>query len=451
MCQQLKLKIKSYSPFAPKMAYLPCGECFNCRTIVRDSWTTRLRLAVDELLANDHNAWCGFLTLTYRESKIPRIPRSLLKKTAKDSYNEMPYCFSKQHVSSYIKDLRDWLSDKFGVKNPIYMICSEYGSNETERSHYHMFIALPSCCPAIQVFFRLKNKWKKYGFTYPKDFLGGRDKHGYTHKPFVVDSITKGISYAAKYCCKDITFFKSIKLEDFNKATPRGLRLSDYLPFHKQTRSLGLNGLSSLSDAQKLSILRDGFQFAGDDFFHSAPVYIRRKILFKPSYEYINSKRVVKQYASEFLKRHYKEVYAERLAGFEAIYKDWSSSSFWSVNPDLDIEEKHEMFELCKRVSRFTLRELAHMRLVWFGVPFKNCMLFSESSAPSFWLNRYLKAPFDGAYLGESNVTDYCDFHLFTARCIELSNRSNSAEALRKEVEELERKRVADFHKSRRY
>lgn len=333
MCNRLHMKIKSISAYAPKEAFIPCGECYECRAVQRSAWTFRLRVELEELVKRGW--WLGFVTLTYNDSYLPHIPRALLRYSAEEKYpNEMPMCFSKEHCRSFLTSLRQYLTRVYdcvtryakqpdGTRKLIkddklrFMLCSEYGEH-THRCHYHFLLALPPHVPALNVFEFIHEKWDK-GFVFPKEFSGGLDGHNYEHKPFVVDSVISACAYVSKYVCKDLAFFESFDRSDFQRqfeieenefVDHEIVRLSDYMPFHMQSKSLGLSFVQSLSDSKKLEYLRDGVSFVGAEKLIHLPVYIRNKLIFD-NYYIVDSdgNRLCRRKANDFLIRHYEEIY----------------------------------------------------------------------------------------------------------------------------------------------
>ena len=291
MCQRMYMNIKSVSPYGIKRSFLPCGKCQECRDVAHMSWNFRLRSQLEA--EQKKGFWCGFVTLTYKPKCLPHIPTILVKKAFKKDYNKskMPPAFSKKDIRGFIDGLRkfcyrDYKPNGFplGVKNLTWLVGSEYGET-THRPHYHAIFSVPSCISPVDFFEKIKELWTPLGHVFPKDFEGGVDPSGYEHKPFLVDSLANSAYYASKYVCKDIAYFESINLEHFAKdfKNYRGdvvCKLRDYLPFHMQTRSLGLGYIQDLSDEQKLEYLRNGVSLVGEQKLHALPLYMRNKILY---------------------------------------------------------------------------------------------------------------------------------------------------------------------------
>lgn len=265
--------IKSVGCTHPVEQFIPCGKCFDCRKRDQNSWLFRLKAEISSLHPTQ---WYGaFVTLTYNDRSLPHIPRQLCKD---DQMTDM--CFSKVHARKFIELVRKYC-ESFGAvydKSIKYMFCSEFGER-TQRSHYHALFIVPICVEPHGLFNFVKQNWKKYGFVFPKDFEGGQDGHGYIHKPFVVESLEKAAHYVSKYISKDIAYMSKIDLRRYCRSITlrtagkyekrfyryRGLlyeklvlrdgkevkkdekvKLTDYLPFHLQSRCLGISYIENL-------------------------------------------------------------------------------------------------------------------------------------------------------------------------------------------------------------
>lgn len=97
--------------FAFPRAFLPCGQCFECRMLKANDWATRL-------LAEAHTTPpVFFITLTYSEEHLPRMP------------SHRP-TFNRQHLKTVLRELTR-------VKPLRYYAIGEHGT-QFERPHYHV-------------------------------------------------------------------------------------------------------------------------------------------------------------------------------------------------------------------------------------------------------------------------------------------------------------------------
>lgn len=111
---------------------LPCGGCIGCRTARAREWAFRCSLEAKE---HDHSA---FVTLTYRPDDVPPT-------------------LQKQHVSSWLKRLRE----RVRPRSLRFFACGEYGERN-HRPHYHALVfGLP---PTTAYGEEVEKAWGK-GFT----------------------------------------------------------------------------------------------------------------------------------------------------------------------------------------------------------------------------------------------------------------------------------------------
>lgn len=401
MCYQNPIRVKGISCYSPQSAFVPCGKCKECRENQKFGWTFRLRAEFEAL--QKRNWQFAFVTLTYNDKYLPHIPHVFLKKGAVDKYcGRMPMCFSKPHVRDFITKMRQMLFRDYDavrrVKNGVvvkndglrYLLGSEFGDH-TKRSHYHMILAVPSYVPLRKLHEWIKKEWN-YGFVFPRKFEGGRDSHGYDHSPFIIDSVGCACAYASKYVCKDIGFYENVNLNDYCKKVifddKHIMRLSDYMPFHMQSKSLGACFLDNLTDSQKLDVLNNGFAFQGEFALRHLPVYIKNKLIYNNYYIFDkDGKRLCRRVANEFFKKHYKEIFEKKVDFTERMIKQVRSKQ---VEIDRFIEHGYDKFiqPLERRLGIFSDRTLAEYYLAYANVSKGAC--YASVDPARFWLSRYL-------------------------------------------------------------
>lgn len=386
MCVSLKMRIKSVSPQGVQHAFIPCGKCLECRLSQQFGWTTRFRLAV-QAMENDSTCGChvGFGTLTYNEEHLPHVPHVLVSDSKKESYPITPCCFDRDHVRGLIKRVRDWLYDTYDIKKPTYLLCCEYGEH-TQRPHYHFAFACPLRVDMFALHALIKRYWcdeKDYGFICPKDFEGSRE---HKIKPFVALNNSHVVGYVTKYTCKDIKFYEYLKKDDFVKKFEvvdgetgellETVRLADYVPFHMQSRCLGSGFIDSLSESEKLVLLRDGFQFVGESKLHSLPKYFKDKILYKNIYKKKpDGSRLVRRKPTHFFVTHVEDVYECKRKSVEEVMRKWLSSDYWFNLRGKDKVSKDliKIYESLKADCHVSPLQLSHYYLSFFGVPWEKC------------------------------------------------------------------------------
>lgn len=454
MCMR-PYKIKAVSPNAPRIVYVPCGTCKDCRNAYKSQWQIRLST---ELIQRQKDGWnVGFVTLTYDDEHLPYVPDSLLLDEHKGT--RVP-CFDKQHIRKLILDIRRDLDEFYGAHGLVYMVCGEYGSY-TKRPHYHAIFSFP---PSVKPFdfWQLLTKYWSYGFLIPKDMEGGYDSKRRYHKPFLVAGSARyaGI-YASKYTCKDLDFAKSVnglidvKAKDWKR----------YNCFHVQSRSLGLSWLSAHTDDEKRDFYFKGLSFAGDVHLHQLPVYFRNKLLFSPYYilerkvykgiklqsddlftqrpdDVLESegyrvvyRRLVRRKCTEFFYEHRKAIFEKRVDFWKRTISDACSSGWYeSKGLDSSLAESFRKFLVgCDVPSLATWIVARH------GVPKERQFAVADCD---FWFSRYfLENPF-GCALGllMDDIVDFwssrADFFLSTLSLI-YSEESEKEFFLRKLQDKL--------------
>lgn len=114
--------------------YVPCGKCYECQMIRRNSWTCRM------LIEKKYSKKAYFLTLTYNDDNLNNI----------DTETGL-YLAEKSDYQNFLKRLRNDINLRyFGVH--------EYGTNSL-RKHYHIIIFLDEDIKLSQNY--IYNKWSK--------------------------------------------------------------------------------------------------------------------------------------------------------------------------------------------------------------------------------------------------------------------------------------------------
>lgn len=351
MCMRKVMDIKSVSSNAPKLRFIPCGVCAECRNLKKADWAFRLRAEFEALVSKGWQV--GFVTLTYNRRSIPRIPRYWLNGRGKAEFvgKHTPYCFSRTDINLFIKHVRNWLYREKGIckdKKLRFFVASEFGSS-TKRPHYHALFAFPPSVDSREFFDEVKTAWSyrlngkkkrvRRGFIIPKDFEGGLDKKGHYHKPFIVDCLRDATKYCAKYVSKDLDYFEYFdssmfykKLSLFDGSVER---LNQFFPFHSQSKSIGASFLESLDDKTRISYYLDGVSWVGEDKLRQLPVYLKNKLVYNNYYVFdAGGKRLCRRVASEFFERYAPLIYVRKLKCIESVVNEWFDGKYYDRYSD---------------------------------------------------------------------------------------------------------------------
>ena len=224
---------KCLRPSDADILLVPCQDCEECRYIRRTEYAFRI---YEEMQKNIRRGWNNFFfTLTYNDVNLPRVSFSFKGY----NYNNVPV-FRKSDIIRFFKNIREYVLRTYSIKGISWICCPEYGSH-TQRPHYHCYLALPleseevhrllvrfwrnSVCYSVaedgsqiaEFNFRRLSCTSDLGFVYPRDFRGGLDSNGYFHKPLQIasDGVQSSAHYVAKYCTKDMNFYKKPEIKAF--------------------------------------------------------------------------------------------------------------------------------------------------------------------------------------------------------------------------------------------
>lgn len=404
--------IKSSALYGTRKAFVPCGKCEECRQSLKNQWAFRLRT---ELLYCQKNKWnVGFFTLTYNDENLPLLPSELLKPVSgfEPSLLRVP-CFSRYDCRTFIDNIRKRLNERYGLggnRKIRYLLACEYGSH-TKRPHMHGLICMPPEVPPNEVYELIKRYWNK-GFVFPRKFTGGVDSSGYKHKPFLLSGDVSGAAvYASKYCCKDLDFYESIKglNLDFSQKS-----VKDCMPFHIQSKSIGLQFFQNKDARELLDCLKNGESFIGSTKRLPLPVYIRNKILYRPDYVFKpcpngdwwfdfecdkwrfkrgqgTHKRLVRREALDFFKENVNTVLAQKVDYYKSLFEDMNTKDFW-LSKQVPKDKALQFVSIANSMREnfgFDAERLALAYVVYYGVPYEKCKAVPPEK---FYLARYDKS-----------------------------------------------------------
>lgn len=455
MCVKSFFRINSVSPAGVKYSFLPCGRCFDCRQNLKSQWIFRVRAELSALTAK---GWkIGFFTLTYNDEHLPTIPSELIKGDFRPipCFKKSDVRFFVNSVRKWLQKKYNCLKDdkprmmicsEFGElrKRPHYhgIICFP-SRVDPVALHRQMKKIWYSDHPDV------KGMDDKFGYFGPFNFDGDVDENGKIGKSFICDSVKASAMYACKYVCKDINFLESVSDVDFFKSRRfywdelrlekvfveddsedclssslfdrveacgqalkpheelvlrhrsmielppfRVSKLSDYFPFHYQTRGMGKCFLDGKSDLQLLDLFKNGFLFEGDSEVSQLPVYLRNKIIFNPKYVFDEKtgKRLVQREATDFFRKYAQDIYDLKVRSAEERFKNLFDLNYWR---DLGISD--DDFNLVKKyVPKESPGRFASLFVRFYGVPCSECYIVADYLQ---WYRRY-----DYDYVDVTNV-----------------------------------------------
>lgn len=129
--------------FAFPRAFLPCGECFECRMMKANDWATRL-------MAEAHSTPpTFFLTLTYNNESVPLDSKG-------------SFTFNRVHLKTLLREITR-------VKPLRYFAIGEHGT-DFERPHYHILTFGVDSYTLDEVL----QKWWPYGYYTIGDHMNAR-------------------------------------------------------------------------------------------------------------------------------------------------------------------------------------------------------------------------------------------------------------------------------------
>ena len=280
-----------------------------------------------------------------------------------------------------------------------------------------------------------------FGYFGPFNFDGDVDEDGKVGKPFICDSVKAGAMYACKYVCKDINFLEFVSDVDFFKKRKfywnetsfkkvyidddfedslccplydgveacgqaldgseevylvdhrkmvelppyRELKLSDYFPFHFQSRGMGKCFIEDKNDMQLLDLYKNGFLFEGDEQVSELPVYLKNKIIFNPKYVFDEKtgKRLVRREATAFFREHFQELYDLKVRAASERFSNFLNLDYWRSlgvsDEDMNILKAY----IAQPNSSFSL---ASDFVAYYGIPWRECFCIAPHLQ---WYRRY--------------------------------------------------------------
>lgn len=433
MCYSMRqILIKSINLHGYKFLSVPCGQCEECRTQQKSSWSVRLAAELDK---KRKDGWLiGFCTLTYSNRYLPHVPRECFVKNP-----HKVACFSRRHVRTFIDSLRKLYHAHYGGKSLVYLAASEYGER-THRPHYHVLLAwqplrsrdsaaLAPILDAVTMHRYVCRLWR-YGHIIPWNALGGYDSKNRYHNPFeVAATATDAAFYAAKYVCKDLSFEASLR-----DVCKKHSLFKDCKYFHIQSRSLGFCLIQDKTDNEKKSLYMDGVDLPARDKKVILPRYLVNKLLFnvkyifldardghkwtrrlkskrsktnRSKYEYIDlmtgecfskqpdrCKRFVRREISDFFKNHVKDIFHKKVSCKQDFMFNLLFDPIYQFSLDIPEEIKKEIPQIKKDIFNYEQKYCKQSNrcfavdcTLYYGISGNHCK--STKRIEEFYLNRF--------------------------------------------------------------
>ena len=247
---------------------VPCGKCFSCRFHEQEDWC--IRAYYHWLKYQRLHGKVIFATLTYSNRSLPMVHDG--------KYNFS--CFSKKDIDRFLNSFRQHFKRKFhigenGSVGIDYLVCCEYGSQNTFRPHYHILLFIPDCdhisVPYIK---KIVNKiWfvdqHKGWIIWSKEIKGG-----------ALVSSHKAIQYVSKYVTKDLDFYGKQDIMDYLSFEGNKEKIKHNLPHHWQSKGFG-SYLADfvMSSPDRDDLIADGVHLPCETYRYKLPRYIVNKLL----------------------------------------------------------------------------------------------------------------------------------------------------------------------------
>lgn len=303
-----------------------CGECEECRTAQHNQMYMRLKREIEWCISNGYNIY--FATLTYRNSRLPKMEVPIYDENGNFQDVELINCFLRSDWTKFYDDIRKPLCRKYsigvnGSPRMRYFVACEYGSLRG-RSHLHVLFAIPAVCPPQDFYDLVDKHWhKKNGKIFPQSLEGEwvydeKTNQMKKEKPFQVNRVdcdyVKACYYCAKYSCKETFFYMNenirtylsrlrLKKKHYESLVKQKLAddelLNKYayarnelkyvcarLPFHLCSRGFGMaytEDFKDLTDIEICKKIEHGIDCISDNseiFNFNYPDYIKTKLFY---------------------------------------------------------------------------------------------------------------------------------------------------------------------------
>ena len=247
------------------------------RSVRRNSYILRLTSTASDFVGShlpvDKRGNIMMLTLTYANSFLPYAVNPI--------NGQLVPVFSRTHIKTFLNRLKVRFYRYFKGTYK-YFLCMEYGK-DTKRQHYHVLFFL-SYHVDYKKFVDLVRELWIYGYTFPSP-------SGDPYKKALLRSYDKGLSYAAKYVCKDVSYYSLpsvIKYHEYVNSLPDDSKsiLMDGFPRIYQSNGIGSSLVSQLENDFE-NVVSNGLYDSIRKCYVPVPYYVYSKFFYKnvPSFD----------------------------------------------------------------------------------------------------------------------------------------------------------------------
>lgn len=235
----------------------------------RNSYVLRLCALVSQFIGVNviNKGHVIMLTFTYNNENLPFA--------INPETNERVPVFNREHVKMFLNRLKVRHS-RFMRGFYKYFFCFEYGKN-TKRQHIHALFCLSSECD-LRLFIDTCRELWTFGHMFPAPFGNPYQKAQLRHAG-------KGASYAAKYVCKDLSYYEmpvvQRYIEYIEKQSDEDKKiLRNGLPRIYQSNGIGSNLIDQL-DSNFDEVVKYGILNPLTNKRAPIPYYVYNKYFFK--------------------------------------------------------------------------------------------------------------------------------------------------------------------------
>lgn len=239
--------LEYYRQFLPfeDLQQIPCGHCIQCYLKRTRDWATRILL---ECEAYKHNY---FITLTYDDDHVPRLPEGCLGYVDLEG-KVWDTSLDLRDFQRFMKSFRKACVDRYGHSGLRIFYCGEYGEL-FGRPHFHLILMnAPDLTLELQAY-----RWTQ---------VNGH-KVTYYKSPFIYSIWKKGIVDVADVCFESAAYVAGYVM----KKLPRLSKVSPVLP-----EGYLLRVESFTHQSNRPGIGRSYFELHKDEIYNLDELFVKK-------------------------------------------------------------------------------------------------------------------------------------------------------------------------------